>query len=619
MRNFMKDPRVKPEDDMSLSRKPLSLSRKPLSLSGLTRQSIITILLLFLSTTVYAGEGIELNNLNATWGRVLPGKLICEPQMTSYGFAVITDAHSLMSFTSNGSLVYEKALTRASTAFFGVLENDFVAVVTASNRRITLLNPDGRELWNTQNDFKITDTPFAGCDGRFFVKGEDSIACYAINGIRKWQVQAQAFSKLPVQELNDGSLIVFLEQLSEGKTQALRITPFGEIVEHITFAGQVVNALTTPQGILLVFTDGTSGLFELKNNKSEHKWLFKKDLVQKTNNDFFILSQDKTQVIYVNIKATAVEIDYINLENGSVKASFTIEEGIVPTYGWYNDSGVFIADTKKACFYNNSGRYLWSGTLPDKKSKLQVYYTSFTTDNCFLLFCSDWSCHAFKTAKSPQPTANQNDSKKHSPNYDDFYTIDTTLLELELPLPINKELLDSNRNKLLSTGDYGATEIQYASELLSLCTAYKNVMSTTNFGTRIEKSVFQTDAAGMEIICSQLSLFYTDIFNDYISYFLRTEKEKALLHIMLRGVAQNGYDPDGKILESLEYLAHNTSEKDETLLKDICDAVYSICTVMGSSAIDPKGRDSLSVLMYPKYTSIIRDYARNTLKKLVGK
>ena len=99
----------------------------------------------------------------------------------------------------------------------------------------------------------------------------------------------------------------------------------------------------------------------------------------------------------------------------------------------------------------------------------------------------------------------------------------------------------------------------------------------------------------------------------------RPEKEKALLHIMLRGVAQNGYDPDGKILESLEYLAHNTSEKDETLLKDICDAVYSICTVMGSSAIDPKGRDSLSVLMYPKYTSIIRDYARNTLKKLVGK
>ena len=80
-----------------------------------------------------------------------------------------------------------------------------------------------------------------------------------------------------------------MQQLDHGKTKALRITPFGEVVEEITFAGEVSNALTTPQGILLVFTDGTSGLFELKNNKSEHKWLFKKDLVQKTNNDFFYI------------------------------------------------------------------------------------------------------------------------------------------------------------------------------------------------------------------------------------------------------------------------------------------------------------------------------------------
>ena len=58
--------------------------------------------------SIFAGEGIELNNINASWSRVLPGKLICEPQTTSKGFAVITDAHSLMSFTSQGRIVYEK-------------------------------------------------------------------------------------------------------------------------------------------------------------------------------------------------------------------------------------------------------------------------------------------------------------------------------------------------------------------------------------------------------------------------------------------------------------------------------------------------------------------------------
>ena len=62
-------------------------------------------------TSIFAGEGIELTNLNATWGRVLPGKLICPPQTTSYGFAVMTDAHNLMSFTSQGRIVFEKNLS----------------------------------------------------------------------------------------------------------------------------------------------------------------------------------------------------------------------------------------------------------------------------------------------------------------------------------------------------------------------------------------------------------------------------------------------------------------------------------------------------------------------------
>ena len=579
------------------------------------------LLLLFLQLPLFAGEGIELNNLNSSWSRVLPGKLICEPQNTSYGFAVITDAHSLMSFNTSGSLVFEKPLLRATTAFFGVLKNDFFAVVTASSKRLTLINPDGKELWNLQTDFKIIDAPFSGRDGRIFVRGQDTLACYGITGIRKWQIKTPVQSSMKIQEVQDGSLIVFLQALTGGKTQALRITPFGEIVEEITFAGEVINALTTPQGVLLVFTDGTSGLFELKDNKSVHKWLFKKELIQKTNKDFFIISQDKSEVIYTNIKNNKIEIDYINLENGAINNSFVIEEAITPTYGFFNTSGIFLADTNKACFYNNQGRYIWSGTLPDKKSRLTVYYTSFTTDNCFLLFCSDWSIYAFRTAHAPQNQINQTNSKNVSKksDYQSFYDIDTTLLELSFPMPLNPDLLDTQRNVLLKTGDYASTEKEYASQLLSVCTAYKNYMTTSNFGTRIEKSVFQTDAAGMEKLLSQLSSFYTDTFNEYISYFLRSEKEKALIHILLSGIISNGYDPDGKLMQSLEYLARNTSEKDETILKDICDAVYSISVVMGSSAIDPKGRDTLSVLMYPKYTSVIRDYARNTLKKLVGK
>ena len=581
-------------------------------------KKVFLILTLFftLFTTSFAGEGIELTNINASWQRVLPGKLICQPQTTSYGFAVMTDAYNLMSFTSQGKIVFEKLLSRANGGTFGVLENDFFAVVTASSKRITLLNPDGRELWNTTVDFKITHAPTSGRDGRFFLRGSDCLCCFSINGIQKWKTTTPLQSKMDLQELPDGSLIVFLQQLDQGKTKALRLTPFGDIVEEITFAGEVINALTTPQGILLVFTDGTAGLFDLVDNRSTHKWLFKKDLIQKTNGDFFILSQNKNDVVYVNIKTSSVEIDYINLADGSIKDSFIIDEGITPSFGYYNASGVFIADTKKCCLYNNAGRYIWGGIMPDPKSKNAYTHTSFTTDNCFLLFRSDWSIHAFRTAKAEQTVTQTKTQRK---NYSSFYDINTTLLELSFPMPISKELLQEERITLLNTGNYGRTEQQYASELLSVCTAYKNVMTTSNFGTRIEKSVFQTDTTGTEMLVSQLALFGTDTFCDYTAYFLKTETNRALIHTLLVGITKNGYDPDGKIMASLEYLARNTSEKDENLLKDICDAVYSICTTMGGAAIEPTGKDTLTTLLYPKYTSVVRDYARNTLKKLVGK
>ena len=186
-------------------------------------------------------------------------------------------------------------------------------------------------------------------------------------------------------------------------------------------------------------------------------------------------------------------------------------------------------------------------------------------------------------------------------------------------MPISRDLLEQQRITLLNQGGYGSTEKEYASQLLSVCTAYKNIMTTTNFGTRIEKSIFETDSTGTEILLSQLSLFGTDTFCEYIAYFLTHETNKSLIHTLLRGIASNGYDPDGRLIASLEYLARNTSEKDETLLKELCDAIYSVCNTMGSSAIEPTGKDALTTLLYPKYTSTVRDYARNTLKKLVGK
>ena len=64
--------------------------------------------------------------------------------MTSYGFAVITDAKNLMGFTSQGRIVFETNLTKATSAFFGVLEHDFIAVVTNTGTPPAACLPTGR-------------------------------------------------------------------------------------------------------------------------------------------------------------------------------------------------------------------------------------------------------------------------------------------------------------------------------------------------------------------------------------------------------------------------------------------------------------------------------------------
>lgn len=584
------------------------------------KKIILLLSLLFTTSFLFSGEGIELDNINADWTRVLPGKPLSEPQTTSYGFVLINDAKSLMGFSSSGKLIFENLLTKTSGAFLGVLKNDFIAVITNSGKKLSLLNPDGSELWYVNNDFKITHVPTPGRDGRFFIRGNDCVACYGITGTAKWKLQTPNQSKLEMQELPDGSLILFLSKTVSGKSTAIRITPFGEIIEEITFAGEVLKALTTPKGVLLTFTDGTCGLFALENNVSTHKWLLKKNTNQKTNNDFFILSQEKDKILYINQLSKGIEIDFINLDDGSISNHFIIEDMETAEYGWYNDSGILLADSKNAYFYNLAGRYLWSGKIPSKNSKFSFTYKTFTNENCFVLFNNDWSIHAYKTADPVHLT--KNNVKKQTikqPEYNDFYKINTSFYEIEYPVPINKNLISDERTNILKKGNYSKTEQEFATELLSACVHYKNVLSSSDFGIHVEKSVFLTDSASMEKLLSQLSLYSCDTFTDYVAYFLKKETNKTLIYTLLKGISENGYDPEGKIMESLEYLARNTPEKDENILQAICDATYNICITMGYSAIEPKGKDILTSLLYPKFKTPTRDYARNTLKKLVGK
>lgn len=560
-----------------------------------------------------------LTNINASWSTVLPGKVVSQPQLTSQGFCIMTDARNIISFTSDGKVIWEKSLQRFNSPFFCILPYDFTAVITNNKKRLTLLNSDGLELWVKNLDFEIIDNPFGGRDGRFFVRGNKVLSCFTINGLQKWQLETPEQSNLPIQELSDGTIVIFLKKLEEGKTQAIRITPFGEVIEHIVFAGEVVTSLTTPKGVLLTFTDGQCGLFDIIDNKATHKWLFNAEKNTKYKKNFFVMSQNKKDIIYINHLNGSIQIDYVDSEDGSVFKSFIIQNiGDSPTC-FYNDSGIFISDSQNAFFYNNSGKQTWAGSLPPKSSREYYNRMIFTNDNHLILFGVNWTINAFRTSQSAKSKNTSEKEKKELPNYNSFYSFDDSIFNNIYSIKLDSNLTGSERFTQLQNGNYGSDEQEWISQLLGNCTMYLNFISTSNTGTRVEKSVFESDSVGLEKMLAQLSAYQTSTFNEEIVFCLKKVKNNSLLHSLISSYANNGYDPEELVLKELSIFCKNINPKDEVLLSDVCDAVYSICRIMGSKAFNDYGKMIYTEMLYPKYTSRTRDYAREKLKLLINK
>ena len=145
----------------------------------------------FLSATLFAQDsGIEtLSNFNTSWSSVLPGTAICEPEVTSYGFCLVTDARNIMGYSSTGKLLWEKNIGRVRNVNLTTMRGDFILFHDENSNILRLFNPSGNELWSKALDFKPASKPFAGRDGRFFIHGDGKIYCYGINGSLRWQIQ----------------------------------------------------------------------------------------------------------------------------------------------------------------------------------------------------------------------------------------------------------------------------------------------------------------------------------------------------------------------------------------------------------------------------------------------
>lgn len=558
------------------------------------------------SLNIFAQNPYELNSINASWSYVIPGQVIQEPQKTSYGFIITTDAKNLIALSNEGTLLWETYFHKFSEPLYSVLSHDFVCVASDKRTKIQLLNPSGGEIWNKKLDFQITQKPVSSPDGRFFVQGKNCVLCFGINGIIKWKIQTENQNDYRIQLLPDESFIVFLEKTENGKSTALRISKYGEILEEITFTGFVKNAYTTKEGILLLFSDGNIGLFSVDKKLSVNKWVHTKN--PNCISNFVIVDSEKDDFMYIEKKSTDIQVFYINLKTGNPYKTYYLDSNPQINYCDSNENGFFLANDSTIHFYNHYGKELMCGKFSPQNSK--DIYTLFTQNNHFIIFEKNWTINAFKTAQSVlkkndfEKEINKNKFKITSDEYSHLF--------------IDFENKDENEQKLLQlqNGFYGKQELIWEDEIFYTLDAYFDTKTQSNFGTRLPYSVFEINTTGFQSVLSQISYFGTSKYNAQIIKILKTEKNKSLLNTILKGISQNGYDPNLEILATLKNMIEKTPSMDSSIFIHSCDAIFSICNYMGRQAFYPMGKEILTSMLSSKYDSKTRDYARETLKKL---
>lgn len=583
-------------------------------------KKVLSAITLTLQIFILSGAEV-LNNLNTNWSIVIPGKVVTEPAVTSYGFAVITDAKLLSAYSNSGRLLWEKTVGRYRDSKIFLMSDDFILLSTEKNSKISLLNPSGIVLWDKDLKFSMTSAPLNGWDGRFFIHGNNEIECIGITGLTKWKLNTEELSELPLQTLPDGSIVAFLSKPEEGKTKGIRISPFGEILEEIIFAGQVQTAGTHSLGITLTFTDGSAGFFSLEDNLSKNKWVLQNNgasgsgaLLPAASRFLICTDTSKNELIYLQAFTGSVNVYKIKPENGQVLSSFTIKnidsQNLLKTF--YNKSGVFLCDQKYACFYGDTGLELWSAHLPPQKAKTEWNYLIYTQDSHFIICNTNWTLNAYRVSQATRKTGIQ----KQTNSYNSWYTIDTSDFEYIFRNKIESELVSDIRSAALIKGNYGKEEINYVSELLSACEVYKNELNSSAKTNRQGPSLFEIDSIGTEHILHQLTLYSSSTFTNYEAIFLQKITNKTLLISLLRSVCSFGYDPNGSVLASLEIVSKKINYKDEAIINCICDSVYSVCKFMGRPAFNSKGKEILQNFLFPNYSASTRDYARETLKKI---
>ena len=556
---------------------------------------------------------LDLAKTPYSWLSVMSGSPAARPIKAPYGWLALSEGRTACAFSDGGKILWEKPLPAAASGLFSC-DADGFAFAILKGKKLCLLNPSGLVLWQSPLDFEAKFPPLAGPDGRAYVFGKSEAACFGMNGIQKWRQKTEVLSAaLSPLFLDDGSLVLFLAAEHEGKTVGLRLSPFGEILERIVFAGKIIGSASCESGALLAFEGGSLGLCQAGKEGAASKWTAEA-FGSGSRPGFVFLGGGKFAALW-DAGAAGTQVFVASERTGAAEAKWTAADIKNYEAAYPSPDGIFLAAPAFGALYSTGGKRIRGASFPPKTKKFNWDSALYSKSGYVIFTSKNWSLAGWRLLKASQ---NKKSAASNAPikrkNCRAFYK------NLGKDFARAKKAALASRAQALKKGFYGEAEKEFLFDCEWIMDGFFERLSSSNSvggavadagGGLFDFSLSEENAAILS-----LGLFGSAEAARLLARVLSLSRDESALCAALKAVQECGYDPAGVLMDSLEGLAKSALPSQEALLQELCRALFGIVRFMGRPALNKKGLKILQTLQLPQYPESTKQEARNVYEKL---
>lgn len=528
----------------------------------------------------------------AIWQSVFGGNVIERPFPTSYGFVVITDGGILSACKTNGTVLWRKNIDLIENPLVITTADDFIYITSKTENKIQMYNPDGNILWSDFLKQPATAPPVLGIDGRIFIAGSDILHCFGRKGTKKWEISLPQKSEHELAYFNDGSLLYIPIKTEQNVSIGFRISPYGEILEKITFTGIISKIQICNNGVLIHFTNQSFALVNVIEKKTQTLWTFSTkttpfDIIAGDNN-FCVIYKNNSVAEYSQKNGKQIWVDTLKTKNTTVLKN---KHQYYATFS--NDSYILKIQNTVLAYqsqqYNSKNRakakILWEKTVPMTYETFFPLVIFLEQEPAYLIVSNNnWlvsSYLIYPNTKTSNPIPEAQAEKKilpflYTPNY----------------YKKNKRQSLASIKTTLKNGNYGENERIYLTTILNYVQKYKEEYFEPQERTKnlAEKAEF----------LPILSLIEQDFYDSFLVLMLEQEHDFTLINTILQTMAQVAYDPHEKMITAIESFYHkNKFQLPTKTLEQISTAIFKICLFNGNKIFNKKGKKILGEMLLP--------------------